>query len=283
MTLKKRTGCFPCWKAGGRGQKMHVLFTICGRAGSKGVKNKNLKTFIDVPLVYLSLSAIQLYMERHADVSADVVLNTDSKELISLVQAQKAVPVSVIMRDESLAGDTVPKVAVITNCLVTMEKEKGTAYDVVVDLDNTSPLRTAGDVAHAIEKLTENPEAYDVVFSVTSCRRNPYFNMVEERDGYYCTSKDAVFTARQQAPAVYDMNASIYAYSPRALREKDAETYFKSRCGIIMMKDTAVLDIDSEEDFELMQVLAAYFYRNYPAYDEVYQNAKQLAACKAKG
>ena len=29
-----------------------VLITICGRAGSKGFKNKNLKTFLDKPLVY---------------------------------------------------------------------------------------------------------------------------------------------------------------------------------------------------------------------------------------
>ncbi len=255
---------------------MDILFTICGRAGSKGVKNKNLKTFIDVPLVYLSLSAIQLYLKEHTEVAADIVLNTDSSELVSLVQAQKALPCSVIMRDSNLAGDSVPKVAVIRNSLVTMEDKKGKRYDVVVDLDNTSPLRTAADVAHAIQEQLQHPGQYDVVFSVTSCRRNPYFNMVEEHDGYFCTSKDAVFTARQQAPAVYDMNASIYAYSPRALKEKDADTYFKTRCGIIMMKDTAVLDIDSEEDFELMQVVAAYFYKNYPAYAEVYQNAKQL-------
>ena len=34
-----------------------VLITICGRAGSKGFKNKNLKTFLEKPLVYYTLAS----------------------------------------------------------------------------------------------------------------------------------------------------------------------------------------------------------------------------------
>ena len=45
---------------------MNVLFTICGRAGSKGFKNKNLKMFLGVPLVYYSIAAIALYIEKQA-------------------------------------------------------------------------------------------------------------------------------------------------------------------------------------------------------------------------
>ena len=38
---------------------------------------------------------------------------------------------------------------------------------------------------------------------------------------------------------------------------------------IVMMRDTAVLDIDSDSDFEMMQLLAAYFYKTDPAFAEV--------------
>ena len=34
---------------------MNLLFTICGRAGSKGIKNKNIKNFLDKPLALYSL------------------------------------------------------------------------------------------------------------------------------------------------------------------------------------------------------------------------------------
>ena len=41
-----------------------LLITICGRAGSKGFKNKNLKNFCGKPLVYYSLSAAELFIKK---------------------------------------------------------------------------------------------------------------------------------------------------------------------------------------------------------------------------
>ena len=43
---------------------MNILFTLCGRAGSKGVKGKNARDFLDVPLVWYSMANIVLYMEK---------------------------------------------------------------------------------------------------------------------------------------------------------------------------------------------------------------------------
>lgn len=56
-----------------------LLITICGRAGSKGFKNKNLKTFLGQPLVYYSLSAAELFARRHPELTIDIALNTDSE------------------------------------------------------------------------------------------------------------------------------------------------------------------------------------------------------------
>ena len=42
------------------------------------------------------------------------------------------------------------------------------------------------------------------------------------------------------------------------------------------MKDTAVLDIDSEEDYELMQILAKYFFDKNNDMAEVYSKAKKF-------
>ena len=254
-----------------------ILFTVCGRAGSKGFKNKNLKNFLGKPLIWYSIAAIDLYKKIHPNQIVDVVLNTDSKDLINIATSQKSVELFPIERDAILGGDMVPKVAVITDCLVKSEQYYNRKYDVVVDLDNTSPLRTVDDIDNAINEYCLHPGKYDVVYSVTDCRRNPYFNMVEDQgNGYYAASKYSHYTARQQAPACYDMNASIYAYSPDALHIKDAETYFGNRCGIIKMMDTAVLDIDGEEDFQLMQILAEYFYKNYQNYGAIYNRVKEF-------
>lgn len=256
---------------------MNILFTLCGRAGSKGFKNKNLKMFLDIPLVYYSLAAMKLYEERHGENSSfDIVLNTDSEDLISLASVQqKALDVHVIRREESLSGDRVPKAAVIKNCLDLMEKKTGKAFDVVVDLDITSPLRTVEDIWNAVSVKANRPDV-DVVYSVTESRRNPFFNMVKQEGEYFSKAIPSDFTARQQAPVFYDMNASIYAYSPAALREKDTSVFFNDRCFATVMKDTGILDIDSEEDFELMQAIAGYFYGKYPEYGEIQEMAKTL-------
>ena len=42
------------------------------------------------------------------------------------------------------------------------------------------------------------------------------------------------------------------------------------------MKDTAVLDIDSEEDFELISVIGKYFFENYPEFSEIRQTAEKF-------
>ena len=255
---------------------MNCLFTICGRAGSKGVKNKNIKVFLGVPLVYYTLAAIILYKQRYGEKdSIQVVLNTDSDELIDLVSRQKLLEIELIRRESKLGGDSVPKVSVIKDCMFQCEERFRKKYDVVVDLDITSPLRTVYDIRKAVERKMEREDT-DVVSSVTNSRRNPYFNMVREENNYFVKAIESDFTTRQQAPVLYDENASIYAYSTRALKEKDDNTFFNNRTDAIFMKDTAVLDIDSEEDFELMEVLADYFYKKYPEYGEIRRMAENM-------
>ena len=253
---------------------MKILFTLCGRAGSKGVKGKNARDFLDIPLVWYSMANIALYMEQYATAEDEIkiVLNTDSEPLKELVGRVKDVPVTILHRDESLAGDRVPKVAVILDCLNRAEETFGMHFDMVVDLDITSPLRTVQDVKNAIERKMQRPEV-DVVYSVAPSRRNPYFNMVKEENGFFCKAIPSKFTTRQEAPVFYDMNASIYAYSPKALRNKEHATFFNSHCDAVVMKDTGILDIDSEEDYELMQVVAKYLYENEDSFKGTFTKA----------
>ena len=253
---------------------MKILFTLCGRAGSKGVKGKNARDFLDVPLVWYSMANIALYIEKYATPEDDIkiVLNTDSEPLKDLVRRVKDVPVTIIHREEHLAGDKVAKVAVILDSLKKAEEAFACKFDMVVDLDITSPLRTVEDVKNAIERKKQRIDV-DVVYSVAPSRRNPYFNMVKEEDGFFCKAIPSNFTTRQEAPVFYDMNASIYAYSPDALRDKEHATFFNSNCDAVVMKDTGILDIDSEEDYELMQVIAKYLYENEESFKETFTKA----------
>jgi CMP-N,N'-diacetyllegionaminic acid synthase len=238
---------------------MNILITICGRAGSKGVKNKNIRNFLGRPLVDFTIGAASLFKEKNKDKGhdIDICINSDSTELLKIAELND---VTGIKRPEELAQDDSAKILVIKHSLNYMEEKLGKRYDFVIDLDITSPLRKVDDIEDALNKSIENKEA-DVVFSVVNSRRNPYFNMVEVANGQIRKIKDSNFVARQQAPRVYDMNASIYCFKRDSLIERLKDSVFDGVCDIILMKDTAVLDIDSEEDFELMSILGEYFLR----------------------
>lgn len=251
---------------------MNILFTICGRAGSKGFKNKNLKEMNGIPLAYYTLAAIRGYADRHPENSIHVSVNTDSEPLIDLMRKQTDTDILFVKRKEELAGDTVPKVAVIQD---TYRKLRDLEPDVVIDLDITSPYRRISDLENIIEEYSKN--LYDIVFSVVPARRSPYFNMVEQKnDGFFRKICESSYTARQQAPQSYELNASIYAYCPAFLDSEINKTILDYRCGISIMPDFLVLDVDSEEDFEMMQYLHSHYCKTDRGLNEVYHIAKKI-------
>ena len=70
------------------------------------------------------------------------------------------------------------------------------------------------------------------------------------------------------------MNASMYAYSPEFLTS--GKEIFEGKADIIKMMDTAVLDIDHENDFELMEVIAKYLYDKNEKFADIRNNILKL-------
>ena len=245
---------------------MDILFTICGRAGSKGIHNKNLRRFCNKYLLYYSVAVIDLYLAKHPEIDYDLVVNSDSMELLRLAAVNGMLEIEQIVRNESLAGDTVGKIDVIRNCLEIMQDRKHKYYNMVVDLDITSPLRRVRDLEKVI--ALQNETKADVVTTVATARRNPYFNQIKRTEHGFRKVIESKYTARQQAPEIFDMNASIYAYNPTHLFSGKAvlDGYVEA----VEMYDTGILDLDHENDFDLMEVIAGYLFRKEKDFQEVY-------------
>ncbi len=138
----------------------------------------------------------------------------------------------------------------------------------VVDLDITSPLRTLNDLESVIIlHSTKNP---DVTTTVTTARRNPFFNQVMRIERGVKKVIDSKYTARQQAPEIFDMNASIYAYSPNFLFS--GKGVLDGYCEIVEMYDTGILDLDHENDFLLMEVIGNYLFKNVDEFKEIFEH-----------
>ena len=216
------------------------------------------------PLVHYTLDVIRQFQEKYSDDRVCVALNTDSVELQELVKDYTGISnLFIAKRKETLAGDKVGKVDVIKDTYLQAKDLLQTDFYCIIDLDITSPMRLLRDVENALSVMKDSMDTdapCDVVFSVVPSRRSPYFNMVEKKDdGVYRKVCESNFTARQQAPEVYELNASIYVYSPRFLKSEINKTLLDYNCGISVMKDYLVLDIDSEEDFVMMEKLMPEF------------------------
>lgn len=230
---------------------MRILITICARGGSKGIPGKNIKLLNGVHLIAYTIQVANRFAELY---EADIVLSTDDEEI-------KRVAVSYglstdYQRPDTLATDTAGKIDTIKDVLLYQEKIKIIQYDYVLDLDVTSPLRTLEDLISAFDLIQKNDKAYNL-FSVNIAARNPYFNMVEQKEsGYYqLVAKLGDVMTRQSAPKVYDLNASFYIYR-RAFFSMNYKTVFTDASLIYTMPHIC-FDLDHIIDFDFLEYLLA--------------------------
>lgn len=230
---------------------MQILITVCARGGSKGIPGKNIKPINGRPLISYTLRTAQQFIKANGH--SDLVLSTDDEQIKNVVDSLNFDIDTSYARPQHLATDKAGKIGVIKDVLLYLEKKNQKKYDVVLDLDVTSPLRNLSDLEKALEMLLEKPKAYNI-FSVSPANRNPYFNMVEEKvDGYFALCKKGEFLSRQAAPKVYDMNASFYFYR-RLFFEKDFQTVFTEKSLVYEVPHTC-FDLDHPIDFEFMSFL----------------------------
>ena len=229
---------------------MNILITICARAGSKRIKNKNIILLAGKPLILYTIDTAKRWGKAKR-----IICSTDSDE-IAKISIENGIEVP-FQRIKDLASDTAGKVEVIRDALKRSEEIYSEKFDLVIDLDTTSPLRTTNDLDKCLEMFNEkHPE---VIFSVTRARRNPYFNMVElNKDGYAALSKqsDKSLLRTQDAPQVYDMNASIYLYSRDFLLDKNKVSPLSSKKALVhVMDDVSAFDIDGKHELEYIEYL----------------------------
>jgi len=226
---------------------MKRICTINARGGSKGVKDKNTRFLGDKPLIAYSIIQAKL-----SGLFSYIAVSSDSEEILAVAKEYGAS--ILIKRPPELATDQAAKLPAIKHCLLETEKITSEIFDIIVDLDATSPLRDVADIKEAVQ-LLEDSMVSNVITGMPA-RRSPYFNMVEINDeGFAELSKKTtqVIVRRQDAPKVYDLNASIYVWKRHALIENN--TLFNADTLLYVMPEERSIDIDSEIDFNFVELL----------------------------
>ena len=229
------------------GHSMKRLCTICARGGSKGVPNKNIRPIGGKPLIGHSVLQAQ-----SSGLFEAIAVSSDSPEILDV--SKKFGADYAIFRPQELASDSAPKLPAIQHCVNEVEKISGKSFDVIVDLDVTSPLRLTKDIEGAVRLLEEK----NVSNVITGCpaRRSPYFNLVErDEDDYVRLSKppEQIITRRQDAPECFDMNASIYVWKREGLIGR--KSIFNADTLLFVMPEERSIDVDHEWEFEYVEFL----------------------------
>ena len=225
---------------------MSRLCTICARGGSRGLPDKNIRMLAGKPLI-----AHSLHQAKASGLFERVAVSSDSPVILEIARAWGAD--LVVERPAELASDTAGKLPAIRHAWQAVEAATGLTFETLVDLDCTSPLRRPADIVGAVG-LLEDSGAHNVITGVPA-HRSPYFNLVEITDGIAHLSKPlpTAVLRRQDSPRCYDQNASIYVWSREPFLTEPFD--FDATTRLYVMPSVGILDIDTEVDFAIMELL----------------------------
>lgn len=145
---------------------MRILGIIPARGGSKGIPRKNLADVCGKPLIAYSIETGRQLLA--GGILARCIVSTDDDEIAERARALGAdVP---FMRPAAAATDTAKALAYVMHALETLEPQDG-AYDAVMLLQPTSPIRNSAVIAQAVSRMAASRSD-----SLISCYREEYIN-----------------------------------------------------------------------------------------------------------
>lgn len=222
---------------------------IFARSGSKGIKDKNIKSFMGKPLIAWSI--------EHAfavEAIKQVYVSTDCEKIARIAESYgAAIP---FMRPRELASDDTPEWLVWQHAIRETNALRTDPLEIFISVPVTAPLRIPADIQSCIDeyRLTKP----DIVITVTPAKRNPYFNMVRQLENGFVSlvNKPAMtLSRRQDAPQLYDIATVAYVANPNFILTN--VSIFDGDVRPVIIPEERAVDIDTILDFKFAELLAS--------------------------
>ncbi|MEU0814754.1 N-acylneuraminate cytidylyltransferase [Streptomyces mirabilis] len=241
-------------EAGHAAPVRRVLAVIPARGGSKGVPAKNLLPVGGVPLVARAVREC-----RATRLVTDVVVSTDDQ---AIAAAAREAGAEVVLRPAAIAGDTATSEAAVLHALDAHEALHGSAVDVVLLVQCTSPFITREDIDGVAGAVVEN--GADTALTVANFHGFIWRDAADESaEGGNGVNHDKSFRPRRQdRPQDLLETGAAYAMDAAGLREHQHR--FFGRTELVRTDPARVLEIDDPHDLARARALAPLFDANRP-------------------
>ena len=225
---------------------MKIIAVIPARSGSKSLKNKNIHTYKNKPLIYHSIKLAQRskYIDR-------ILVSTDSKKYMEISKKFGAeVP---FLRPKKISKDSSTDLEWAKHLVKYLKKTENYSADLIVHLRPTTPNRDLIIFNNGIKFFLKNFKKVNGMRSVSVMNQPPQKMFMIKKNlliGYFNkTLKGEYYNLpRQVYEKCYMPNGYIDIIKPSYFLKKDSLMGNK----ILGYLTPHTLDIDTKEDFKII-------------------------------
>ena len=217
---------------------MKILGLIPARAGSKGIKNKNIIDVGGIPLVEHTFK-----FASNLKAINKLALSSDSNKIIEICSKYKKIEVP-FMRPKELSTDSANISDVSIHILEHYKKEKFTHLAL---FQPTTPFRNIDEITNAINVFKKGN--VKSIFSVNEITYHPSRCITIKENSYeYVLKPPTKMEGRQFLQKVYSINGSFYMCSVDFL--KSNKSFMSPDSVPVVFSKESSFDIDDQFDLE---------------------------------
>ena len=220
---------------------MEILSIIPARSGSKSIPKKNIVKLDEKPLLYYTIHA-----SKNSKYISRTIVSTNDPEITKIAKKFGA---EVLRRPEKISGDKSSTEEAMINVLKQLKLKENYIPDVIILLQNTSPLRTRHHIDNALKLFFESK--YDSILSVF--RSHTLLWKKQRKFVIPINYNPKKRLPRQEMPIQYTENGAIFITK--------TELFNKTKCrisgkiGIYEMNLEDSVDINDKHDLFLVNAI----------------------------
>ncbi len=223
--------------------KTKILGLVPARAGSVGLKNKNILKINGKTLVEYAID-VGLKSKR----ITKVLVSTDSKKIVAISKKKK---ISYVKRPYKFSGSNAKILDVILHAIRKLKKKKE-FYEYVVCLQPTTPLKNSKMIDNGILKIINDRS--DSLVSVYKVEDNHPSRMYKiKKNNLFPVDKKTQSLNRQKLTDIYHRDGNVYIFKVASLERN--KSLYSSKISPMILDVKYKLNIDTRLDFKLAKLI----------------------------